>query len=252
MINLSFLKKELMEMIRTPKLIIITSVFVFFSIIGPLSAKYMNELLEMFATDVQVIFPEPTHLQSWEQFYSNITSISMIVFLILITGTVVSEKSKGSVYLVLTKNLTRSQFIFSKIFAGFILFTGMFLISLLISWYYTWILFDQVVYEGLMLSLLSIYVLGLFFTMVAIILSIVLNSTAHAAIVAFGVYAFLNILTILSDLNHFNPAGSTSLAIAGLKGSDVSSLIVTNIIITLLLTGVLVLLSTRIFNKQEL
>jgi ABC-2 type transport system permease protein len=133
MINVSFLKKELMEMIRTPKLMIITAVFVFFAIIGPLSAKYMSELLEMFASDIQITFPEPTHMQSWEQFYSNITSISMIVFLILMTGTVASEKAKGSVYLVLTKNVTRTSFVLCKIIAGFLLFTGMYVLSILIK-----------------------------------------------------------------------------------------------------------------------
>ncbi|MDR4969494.1 MAG: ABC transporter permease subunit, partial [Acholeplasmataceae bacterium] len=249
MINFSFLKKELMELIRTPKLIIITSVFVFFAIIGPLTAKYMNELLAMFASDIEISFPDPTHLQSWEQFYSNITSISMIVFLILMTGTVVSEKAKGSVYLVLTKNVTRSSFILCKILAGFILFTVMFLTSVLISWYYTWILFDQVVYEGLFLSLLSVYILGIFFTMVAVTISILFKTTTHAALVAFGAYAFLNILTILTDLNRFNPAGSATLVMRAMMGDSVSSLVITNIITSIILTVILIFISTRIFNK---
>jgi ABC-2 type transport system permease protein len=252
MINVSFLKKELMEMIRTPKLMIITAVFVFFAIIGPLSAKYMSELLEMFASDIQITFPEPTHMQSWEQFYSNITSISMIVFLILMTGTVASEKAKGSVYLVLTKNVTRTSFVLCKIIAGFLLFTGMYVLSILIGWYYTSILFGQVFYEGLFLSLISVYVLGLFFTMVAVMLSIVLKSTTHAALIAFGVYAFLNILTVFNGLNRFNPAGSAMLAMEGLKGENVRFPLVTNMIVTIALTVFLMVLSTRTFKKQEL
>lgn len=252
MINFSFLKKELMEMIRTPKLIIIATVFVFFSLIGPLSAKYMNELIEMFASDIEISFPDPTHLQSWEQFFSNITSISMIVFLILMTGTVVSEKAKGSVYLVLTKNVTRSSFILCKIIAGFTLFTAMFLISVLITWYYTWILFDSVIYEGLWISLLSIYALGMFFTIVAVLISILFKATTHAALVAFGIYALLNILTILSDINRFNPAGSATLSMRMLMGDDVTTLIITNVITSIVLTVVLIFASIQIFKKQEL
>ncbi|MBU1142394.1 MAG: ABC transporter permease [Firmicutes bacterium] len=252
MINFSFLKKELMEMIRTPKLIIIATVFVFFSLIGPLSAKYMNELIEMFASDIEISFPDPTHLQSWEQFFSNFTSISMIVFLILITGTVVSEKAKGSVYLVLTKNVTRTSFILCKIIAGFMLFTAMFLISVLITWYYTWILFDNVVYDGLWISLLSIYTLGLFFTIAAVLISILFKTTTHAALVAFGAYALLNILTILTDLNRFNPAGSATLSMRMLTGDDVTGSIITNVITSIVLTVVLIITSTHIFKKQEL
>jgi ABC-2 type transport system permease protein len=252
MINLAFLKKELVEMIKTPKLIIISSVFLFFSIIGPLTAKYMGELLEMFASDIQIIFPEPTHLQSWEQFYSNITSISMIVFLILMTGTVASEKSRGSVYLVLTKNMTRNSFIISKIIAGILMFTLVYIVSILITLYYTWVLFDAVLYDHLFLSLLAIYALGLFFTMVAVFLSITFKASTHAALVAFGIYALLNVLTILSDLNTFNPAGSTVLVLNQLMGSGDISALAINIAITLGLTGVLFYLSLSIFNKQEL
>lgn len=252
MMHFAFLKKELIEMVKTPKLVILASIFLFFSIIGPLSARYMGEILEMFASDIQIIFPEPTHLQSWEQFYSNITSIAMIVFLIMMTGTVANEKSKGSVYLVLTKNVTRTSFLISKIIAGCLLFTAMYLVSILVSGYYTWILFDAILYDGIFVSLLSVYALGLFFTAIAVLLSVLFKTSTHAALVAFGLYAVLNILTILSDINPFNPAGSTVLAYDQLfRGSQINNLWI-NIGITLLLTVVLMWLSIRIFKKQEL
>ncbi|TVP86093.1 MAG: hypothetical protein EA375_02185 [Acholeplasmataceae bacterium] len=252
MVSLAFLRKEIQEMVKTPKLIIIASVFVFFAIIGPLTAKYMNELIAMFASDIEISFPDPTYVQSWEQFYSNITSISMIVFLILMTGTVVAEKNKGSIYLMLTKNVTRTSFLVSKMIAGILLFTTVFIMSVLISWYYTWMLFDQVTYEGLALSLLSIFMLGIFFTMVAVLLSVLLKSTTHAALLAFAAYAILNILTILSDINPYNPAGATTLALNQLKGVDAIQPLLINVLISLVITIILAIASIRIFNKQEL
>ena len=134
MINIAFLKKEFREMIKTPKLVIILSVFLFFSIIGPLTAKYMNEIIATFASEIEINFPDPTHIQSWEQFYSNITSISMIVFLIMMTGTVAQEKAKGSIYLVLTKNITRKSLLITKVFAAIILFTVIYILSILFLW----------------------------------------------------------------------------------------------------------------------
>ncbi len=239
-------------MIKTPKLIIIGSVFIFFAIIGPLSAKYMNELIAMFAADVEISFPDPTYIQSWEQFFSNITSISMIVFLILMTGTVVAEKNKGSIYLILTKNVTRTSFLVSKMVAGILLFTTVYIVSLLISWYYTWVLFDQVLYDGLLLSLFSIFMLGIFFSMVAVFLSVILKSTTHAALLAFATYAVLNILTILSDINPYNPAGAATLALNQMKGVDVTQSLIINIVMTIIMSLILGLISIRIFNKQEL
>lgn len=252
MMNWAFLKKEIVEIIKTPKLIIITSVFLFFAIIGPLTAKYMNELIQMFASDIEINFPEPTHLESWEQFYSNITSISMIVFLIMTTGIVSSEKNKGSIYLVLTKNVTRTTFILSKLLASILLFSFVFMTSLLISWYYTWILFDQVMYEGVLLSVLSIYMLGIFFSCLAVLLSTLLKSSTHAALIAFAIYAVLNILTILSDINPYNPAGASTLSLNFLRNATEINHLWINIIITLILSILISMISIGRFNRQEL
>ncbi|MFU8793404.1 MAG: ABC transporter permease [Acholeplasmataceae bacterium] len=246
------LRKELFEIVKTHKLVIIASVFIFFAILGPLTAKYMNEIFQLFAQDLEFTFPDPTYRQSWEQFYSNMTSISMIVYLILMSGVVSSEKSKGSLYLVLTKNVTRTSFILAKMIAGMILFTGIFLISIGITLYYTHVLFDAVIYDGLWLSLVSIWALGLFYTMLAIVFSILVKQTTHAALISFAMYALLNILTIIPDLNRFNPAGSVSLSLAQLSSQLQIQNLTINIIVTIFVSVVLACVGIRVFNKQEL
>lgn len=252
MINIAFLKKEFREMIKTPKLVIILSVFLFFSIIGPLTAKYMNEIIATFASEIEINFPDPTHIQSWEQFYSNTTSISMIVFLIMMTGTVAQEKAKGSIYLVLTKNITRKSLLITKVFAAIILFTVIYILSILVSGYYTWFLFKEVFYDGLFISLLSIYILGIFFIITAVFLSVIIKSSTHAALIAFAVYAVLNIFTIASSINPYNPAGSSILVLNQLKTFDKTGDIWLNIIITAILSIGLCVFSIKIFKKQEL
>ena len=252
MISFAFLKKELYELIRTPKLIIIGSVFLFFSITGVLSARFIEDIFRLFASDLEITLPDPTHIQSWEQFFNNISSISMIVFLIMLTGSIASEKHKGSVYLVLTKNMTRTSFVCSKVIAGIILFTGVYVLALLVHMYYTWFLFDALLYDGYLISVLAVYVLGIFFTMIAITLSIFLKTSTHAALIAFAVYALLNILTVFSGLNRFNPAGSIAIIYEGLAGKNVTSALLINIFVTLVLSVLLFLISLRSFSKQEL
>lgn len=249
---IDFLKKELLEFIRTPKLIILGSLFVFFSIIGPLTAKYLNELIAAFATDIDVLFPDPTYVQSWEQFYSNMTSIVLIVLIIMVAGIVSGEKAKGSIDLVLTKRLTRRGFILAKCIASFMLFTLLYGVALLIHIYYTHVLFDRVFYENVWLSILSIYMLGIFFISFSILMSILIKSTTHAALLAFFAYAVFNILTLLSDLNTYNPMGALPIALDHLAGKEVSGSLSVNLLVLLAATIVVVRIGLYAFDHQEL
>lgn len=249
---IDFLKKELLEFIRTPKLIILGALFVFFSIIGPLTAKYMNELIAAFASDIDVSFPDPTYVQSWEQFYSNMTSIVLIVLIIMVAGIVSGEKAKGSIYLVLTKRLTRRGFILAKCIASFMLFTLLYGVALLIHIYYTHVLFDRVFYEGVWLSIVSIYMLGIFFTSFSILMSILVKSTTHAALLAFFAYAVFNILTLLSDFNAYNPMGALPIALDHLMGKEVLSSPGVNLVVLLAATVAVVWVGLRAFDRQEL
>ena len=65
-----FFKKEMVEHIRTYKLLIMLVVFFIFGIMNPLTAKLTPELLEKFMPEgVLISLPEPSSIDSWAQFY---------------------------------------------------------------------------------------------------------------------------------------------------------------------------------------
>lgn len=252
MIKTGFLKKEIKEMIKTPKLIIIGVVFLFFAVIGPLSAKYFNQILFTLAGNVDMTFPEPTFRNAWEQFFNNYTSLCLIVFLIIITGTVVSEKNKGSVYLVLTKKVSRYNFIISKMLAGIILFTVALVVSALISSMYTAVLFGEVYYKGLILAIFLVWLSGVFFTCLAVLFSILSKSSTTAALLGFAGYTVFSLFNLVIGLIKFNPIGSAKLTGNTLAGEFFSTDIIINIISTIVFITLTVFLSLFFFRKQEL
>lgn len=247
-----FFIKELKELVKTPRLIIIASIFVFFAILGPLTAKYMNEIFAMFAGEIEINFPNPTFRQAWEQFYSNISSLCLIVYLIVMTGTIVAEKTRGSVYLVLTKNVSRTNFIMSKVAAGTILFTTVYLVALLISYYYTKVLFDEVLYSGLAISLFMMWLMGIFYTVFALFISIISKSSTIAALLGFAGYAVLSIFNMISGLVKYNPVGSSTMALRILAGDSSTGDNIINIVATLIGIVILITASLMVFRKQEL
>ncbi len=249
--NLSFLKKELKEFTRTPKGLILLVLFIFFAIASPILAKYMNELLLAIASDVPITLPEPTLQDAWLQFYKN-TSTIFVVYIIIITGTISQEKNKGSIILVLTKKVTRFNLIFSKFLAGIIAFTALYIVSVLLGGWYTNYLFGAYIYDGLYISLLIFWLMGVFFTALAIFMSVIGKTPTSSALLGFFGFAVLQILSISSRIALFNPAGASSIVNGILVGSIELGDLWIQIVSTLLGTIILFVSGYMIFKKQEI
>lgn len=252
MLNVSFLKKEIKESVKTSKILILLALFVFFAIVSPLTARYMNELLSLMSTDIVITFPEPTLKDAWMQFFKNTGSLCLIVYLIMMTGTVAQEKAKGSIMLVLTKRVSRFNFLFSKFVGGVILFTTCYVASILVSGLYTQILFDGFSYEGLGMSLLLFWLMGVFFTAVAVFASVISKTPTTAALLGFAAYAFLSILNAIQGFSKFNPAGASTLVNEILMGGSTMENNLICLGVTAIVTFIVFAAGYGIFRKQEI
>lgn len=63
---LAFVKKELLEQVRTYKLLILLLVFFIFGMLSPLMAKLMPEILRQMPMDgITITIPDPTAIDSY-------------------------------------------------------------------------------------------------------------------------------------------------------------------------------------------
>jgi ABC-2 type transport system permease protein len=252
MLNTAFLNKEIKEFVKTPKLIILMGLFIFFAILSPLTARYMNELLSTLAADVNITFPDPTITDAWVQFFKNMTTLCFVVYLIVMTGTVAQEKNKGSILLVLTKKVSRFNFLLSKFVGGGLLFTATFVISLTVSMVYTQVLFKEVFFDGWLISVVLIWLMGLFFTSLAILASVIAKTPTVAALLGFAGFALFSMFNISEVLMKFNPAGASALVNNILYGMSTMETNLICLASTLVGTVLIFLLSYGIFKKQEI
>ena len=112
---IAFTKKELLESLRTYKLLIMFMVFIFFGMLAPLTAKLTPKLLESIMTEgMQIIVGEPTAFDSWAQFFKTVSQMGFIVVTILFSGMMANEFNGGTFINILTKGLSRSTVILSK------------------------------------------------------------------------------------------------------------------------------------------
>ncbi len=71
---------EILRLVRTRRLIAIVGVYLFFGFLGPLTARYISQILGALGTEgVRIEFPEPVPADGIDQFISNTTQIALLV-----------------------------------------------------------------------------------------------------------------------------------------------------------------------------
>jgi ABC-2 type transport system permease protein len=248
----SFFQKEVIESIRTSRFVVLMALFLFFGITSPLLARYMVEIFAWASPDLPIVIPDPNFLDSWVQIYKNITSLAMIIFLVLISGMVVREKVSGSILLVLTKRVSRLNFLLSKFFAAGLLFSVCYIASVGVSIAYTQILFNELVYDGMIASLLLIYFMGLTLSAIAVFVSTITKSQTTAALLGFLAYSVLSMFNLIPGIIRYNPLGAASMVNSILLGEYLVVDVLVNIIVMMLFSSILLFITYSIFKKQEL
>lgn len=251
---LVFIKKEIMEAYKTPKVIILGALFLVFGIMSPLTAKYMNEILAMVGLQqgINIVLPESTYIQSYEQFFKNIYFMMTIVTILVFAGTVAEEKSRGTAVLVLTKCLSRSGFVMGKLIAAVLVFTFSYAVSVAICIYYTSLMFPQYINTGIGVALLLYWIFGCMMIALTLLVSILSKSMAMAAISGFICYAIISALSALPYVGKYTPGIlqglSTELSI-GVKTPDEAFL---PALITVAAATAAVIAGLIAFRRQEL
>ena len=111
-----FTGKELKELWKTYKFLILCAVLLLFGMSSPLLAKLTPELFSQIdlglGTPLQL--PDATFLDAYVQFFKNMTQICLIVLVLVLSGTIPHELKSGTAMLMLSKGLSRHGFILSK------------------------------------------------------------------------------------------------------------------------------------------
>ncbi len=253
MIKFVFLKKEIFEILKTPKIIILPAVSLFFGILSPLTAKFINELLKALGAGDTIKIPDPTYIDSYSQFFKNHYGTTAIVMIFVFMGLVAAEKKSGSAILVLTKNLSRTNFVLSKFFAGVLLFTFSYVLSMIPGIYYTYFLFGTYWNDYLPLALLMFWVYGIFMIALMLFSSILAKSSIISALIGFLGYAFVSFASSLPHIGDFSPGIMHAMSLYIMIGDkNVPGDAIYPIVTSLALTIILVTSGILIFRKQEL
>ena len=116
--TIAFIRKELLEQVRSAKLWIVLGVFALFGVMNPgltLVTPWMLEAMQdvLAESGMNITIVDVNALDSWAEFFSNI-SIAAIVFGTVYGSIYTREFRTGTLVLSLTKGLERYKVIIAK------------------------------------------------------------------------------------------------------------------------------------------
>lgn len=111
----AFMKKELLEAVRSYKLVILLIVFAALGFMNPVSARYLPELVAGFLPEgMHMEIPQPVVLDSWLQFFKNTAQIGLIAIIIMCSSSMANEIGKGVLIPLLAKGMPRNSVLAAK------------------------------------------------------------------------------------------------------------------------------------------
>lgn len=249
----AFVKKELMEQLRTYKCLIVLSVFFLFGMLSPLTAKLLPDILSGIEMQGMVItIPEPTQLDAYGQFFKNLSQIGILVLLLVFGGTLTNELVKGTLVNILAKGLSRTTVILSKFTAAVLLWTIGYLLAALTAYGYTEYLFPDSWVSNLTFAMFCLWIFGLFI-LALILLSSTLIPINFGGLILSGVTIVAMLLLDIYPKTHFyNPITLASDQGALLSGATKVKDLYITIIITVIFTLGCLIGSTILFRKKKL
>ncbi|MDR3344415.1 MAG: ABC transporter permease [Oscillospiraceae bacterium] len=251
---LAFTKKEFTENWRTYKLPILLVVFLLFGMMSPLLAKLTPELLKSLSDTggVVITLPEPTAMDAWAQFFKNVGQMGMLAIIIVFSGLMATEFSKGTLVNMLTKGMKRHTVVLSKLTAATVIWTVSFLLCLAVSYAYTAYFWDMGTLHYAFLSFFSLWLFGEFLISLLIFGGILFKSLMGSLLFCGGVIVAMTILNIIPNITRYNPSSLSGATLELLNGQKGLSEFMPAFVICAVLIIVFSAASITLFNKKQI
>ncbi|WP_044566853.1 ABC transporter permease [Anaerococcus provencensis] len=252
-IFLSLLKKEAIEGARTKKMISTFILLLFIGLISPLTAKLTPMILQSIATgNIDINVAIPSEIDSWTQFFKNISQIGMFGLAIILSTQMVNEFQKGTLINLLSKGLPRYQVVLSKIFYNFILWFIAYFCSFTLTYFYTKYFFGiSFPIRNILMAALLPFVFGLFLISLEILAGVISGNVIGTLILMTAGIVIQLILSIRDEIVKYMPIALIGKPVNLIKGIGYDDYYVP-IITGGILIIICIVISIAVINKKQI
>lgn len=245
----AFTKKELTEYYRTAKIMILLVVFLLFGMINPVLAKFTPEIIKAAGLDLNL--PDPTAMDSWAQFFKNVGQMGLIIVVIVFSGIMANEFSKGTLINILTKGLKRNTVILSKFTVASALWALSYLLCFVVTYFYTAYFWPMTGMHEVLMTFAGPFVYGEFLIALLILGGVLFKNTLGSLLLTGGVSLGLTILSIFPQLQKYNPMILSGDNMSLLIGTKVLSDFMPALLICVALIVIVISTSVVLFDHKS-
>jgi ABC-2 type transport system permease protein len=201
-------RKEMQELWRTYRFLVMAAVLAAFGLASPLLARFTPEMLKAIPgvpPELLAAIPAPTVTDAIAQYVKNMSQFGIILALLMTMGVVVQEKERGTAAFFLTRPVSRETFLLAKFAALTVAFIASLALAAIGCWYYTLVLFTPLAWgpflalNGLMLVVFLVYMA------LALLASTIARSNGMAAGLAFAALLFIGGIGALPSIGNYFP-----------------------------------------------
>lgn len=246
-------RKEMLEQLRTHKILIVGAVLFLFGLTSPLLAKFTPEMLAAvpgLPAGMADFIPTPGVADAMTQYIKNMSQFGILLALLMSMGAVAQEKERGTAALILTRPVSRGTFILAKFAALKVNFLVSLLLAALGCWYYTWLLFEALPWGPFLLMNAMMLVVFMVYVALTLLCSTLARTQSAAAGLAFGGLILLAGLGAFPRLAKYLPGRLFDWGVGLVL--DTGKPAWPALWVSLGLIAVCLLAATWIFNRQEL
>lgn len=244
-------KLEWLRLVRTKRWIALLAVYVFFGLVGPLSARYLGEIVEQFGGDIEVTIPPAVPADGMAQFVSNASQLGLLVVVVVAAGSLAFD-AKPEMGVFLRTRVDRVwDILVPRLTVSFLAVAVAFILGALAAWYETAVLLGGLPVGGTIAGIgYGVLYLALVVAVVAAAASRAEN-VLGAVLITFVVLLAMPIIGIVGSVGRWVPAHLVG-ALSGIPGGIAVGDYLPAAGVTVALTGLCLWLAVRWSQLREL
>lgn len=252
---LALARKEFVESLRTYKLLTLLIVFLILGIMSPPTAYFTADILRATGIDPAALGDpavlSPTYVESFQQFFGNVSQLGLIVLVIIFSGSMVNDISRGTVVMLLAKGLRRDTVIYAKLFSSVLLWGLVYAASVAVAIGYTVYYFDIPSMANLFWPLFGVFVFGVLLLSGSLLGGVVFRNTIGALLVPVAIVGVGAVVGLFSNVSKYNPISLVTDSLGVLSGAIPESNFIIASAVSLVGVIVLTLLSIILFRRAQ-
>ena len=203
---MSLWRLEWLRLVRTHRLTALMAVFLLFGFVGPLTTRYLPDILRRFGGGVEVKLPTPTPADGIASYVDNVLQLGLLVLVLVAAAALAFDAQRESAAFLRTRVGGVWQLLLPKIVVNTAAAVGAFLLGAAAAWYETAILFGDLPVLNTMLGIGCVAVYLAFAVVLTALAAAVLRGVVGTALASLAVLLVLGALESFGILGNWSPS----------------------------------------------